>query len=35
MFYDRSKPASRRWCVSTPCGNRVETRNYRERHQEA
>lgn len=35
VFYDRSKPASRRWCVSTLCGNRAKTRNYRERHQEA
>lgn len=35
VFYDRSKPASRRWCVSTLCGNRAKTRNYRERRQEA
>ena len=35
VFYDRSKPASRRWCVSTLCGNRIKTRNYRARHQEA
>jgi predicted RNA-binding Zn ribbon-like protein len=35
VFFDRSKPASRRWCLSTLCGNRAKTRNYRERHQEA
>jgi predicted RNA-binding Zn ribbon-like protein len=32
VFYDRSKPATRRWCMSTLCGNRVKTRAYRERH---
>jgi predicted RNA-binding Zn ribbon-like protein len=32
VFYDRSKPGSRRWCVSTLCGNRIKTRTYRERH---
>ena len=32
-FFDRSKPGSRRWCVSTLCGNRMKTRAYRERHQ--
>jgi predicted RNA-binding Zn ribbon-like protein len=31
VFYDRSKPGSRRWCVSTLCGNRIKTRTYRER----
>jgi predicted RNA-binding Zn ribbon-like protein len=33
VFFDRSKPATRRWCVSTLCGNRIKTRSYRERHQ--
>jgi predicted RNA-binding Zn ribbon-like protein len=33
VFFDRSKPGSRRWCVSTLCGNRIKTRTYRERHQ--
>ncbi len=33
VFFDRSKPGTRRWCVSTLCGNRVKTRTYRERHQ--
>jgi predicted RNA-binding Zn ribbon-like protein len=32
VFYDRSKPATRRWCMSTLCGNRIKTRAYRERH---
>jgi predicted RNA-binding Zn ribbon-like protein len=31
-FYDRSKPASRRWCQAALCGNRIKTRRYRERH---
>jgi len=33
VFYDRSKPGTRRWCVSALCGNREKTRTYRERHQ--
>jgi predicted RNA-binding Zn ribbon-like protein len=35
VFFDRSKPATRRWCMSTLCGNRVKTRTYRERHRGA
>ncbi|MEH2570204.1 putative RNA-binding Zn ribbon-like protein [Bradyrhizobium sp. AZCC 2289] len=31
VFFDRSKPATRRWCVSSLCGNRMKTRSYRER----
>jgi predicted RNA-binding Zn ribbon-like protein len=31
VFYDRSKPGTRRWCVSTLCGNREKTRAYRAR----
>lgn len=31
VFFDRSKPGSRRWCQSTLCGNREKTRTYRER----
>lgn len=31
VFFDRSKPATRRWCMSNLCGNRIKTRNYRER----
>lgn len=32
VFFDRSKPATRRWCMSTLCGNRIKTRAYRARH---
>lgn len=35
VFFDCSKPASRRWCMSTLCGNRMKTRAYRERHRPA
>lgn len=35
VFFDRSKPATRRWCISTLCGNRMKTRTYRERHRDA
>jgi len=31
VFFDRSKPATRRWCMSSQCGNRMKTRAYRER----
>ena len=31
VFFDRSKPSTRRWCRSSLCGNRMKTRNYRER----
>ena len=26
VFFDRSKPATRRWCTSTLCGNRMKTK---------
>jgi predicted RNA-binding Zn ribbon-like protein len=32
VFFDRSKPATRRWCSSALCGNREKTRAYRTRH---
>jgi predicted RNA-binding Zn ribbon-like protein len=35
VFFDRSKPSTRRWCMSTLCGNRIKTRNYRERHRDS
>jgi len=35
VFFDRSKPATRRWCMSNLCGNRMKTRSYRERHRGA
>ncbi len=31
IFFDRSKPANRRWCSSDRCGNREKTRSYRRR----
>lgn len=31
IFFDRSKPMSRRWCSSVLCGNREKTRAYRRR----
>lgn len=34
VFYDRSKPRSRRWCVSSLCGNREKTRAYRRRRKQ-
>jgi predicted RNA-binding Zn ribbon-like protein len=34
IFFDRSKPASRRWCSSVLCGNRQKTRTYRQRQRE-
>jgi predicted RNA-binding Zn ribbon-like protein len=34
VFYDRSKPATRRWCSSTLCGNRQKTRSYRNRQRQ-
>jgi predicted RNA-binding Zn ribbon-like protein len=35
VFFDRSKPATRRWCMSSLCGNRIKTRNYRARQRAA
>jgi predicted RNA-binding Zn ribbon-like protein len=34
VFFDRSKPATRRWCMSSLCGNRMKTRAYRERRRD-
>jgi predicted RNA-binding Zn ribbon-like protein len=31
VFFDRSKPGTKRWCQSALCGNRQKTRTYRER----
>lgn len=33
VFYDWSKPSTRRWCASAVCGNRQKTRAYRRRQQ--
>ena len=35
VFFDRSKPSTRRWCMSSLCGNRMKTRRYRERQRNA
>lgn len=35
VFYDRSKPATRRWCSSALCGNRQKTRAYRTRQRQS
>ena len=35
VFFDRSKPGSRRWCQTELCGNREKTRAYRERQKKA
>jgi predicted RNA-binding Zn ribbon-like protein len=32
VFFDRTKPANRRWCSSNRCGNRQKVRAFRERH---
>jgi predicted RNA-binding Zn ribbon-like protein len=32
IFFDRTKPANRRWCSSDRCGNRLKVRAFRERH---
>lgn len=34
VFYDQSKPSTRRWCASSVCGNRQKTRAYRRRQRE-
>ena len=35
LFFDRSKPCTRRWCATALCGNREKTRAYRSRRREA
>jgi predicted RNA-binding Zn ribbon-like protein len=35
VFFDRSKPSTRRWCISSLCGNRMKTKSYRERQRNA
>jgi predicted RNA-binding Zn ribbon-like protein len=34
VFFDRSKPSTRRWCMSALCGNRIKTRAYRARQRD-
>lgn len=31
VFYDESRPGQRRWCSTARCGNRANTRAYRQR----
>lgn len=31
IFHDESRPGTRRWCATSRCGNRVNTRSYRQR----
>lgn len=31
IFHDESRPGARRWCDTSRCGNRVNTRSYRQR----
>lgn len=31
LFHDVSRPGTRRWCATSRCGNRVNTRTYRAR----
>ena len=31
VFYDSSRPGTRRWCSTERCGNRVNTTTYRRR----
>ena len=32
VFHDASRPGTRRWCMATGCGNKVNTKAYRQRH---
>jgi len=32
LFYDRSKNASRRWCLMSDCGTTAKVRRFRQRH---
>lgn len=32
VFVDKSRNRLQRWCATRVCGNRMKTRNYRERH---
>ena len=32
VFHDASRPGTRRWCQATGCGNKVNTKAYRQRH---
>ena len=32
VFHDASRPGTRRWCSAAGCGNKVNTKAYRDRH---
>ena len=34
LFYDDSRPGTRRWCSTERCGNRVNTKAYRQRRRD-
>jgi predicted RNA-binding Zn ribbon-like protein len=34
LFHDDSRPGARRWCTTARCGNRVNTKAYRDRHRD-
>jgi predicted RNA-binding Zn ribbon-like protein len=34
LFHDSSRPGARRWCTTARCGNKVNTKAYRERQRE-
>jgi predicted RNA-binding Zn ribbon-like protein len=31
LFHDTSRPGTRRWCSAERCGNKINTKNYRDR----
>ena len=35
LFHDNSRPGTRRWCSTTGCGNKVNTKAYRTRQRSA
>jgi predicted RNA-binding Zn ribbon-like protein len=35
LFYDSSRPGSRRWCSTDRCGNKVNTKAYRDRQRDS
>jgi predicted RNA-binding Zn ribbon-like protein len=34
LFHDSSRPGARRWCTTARCGNKVNTRAYRDRQRD-
>lgn len=35
LFHDTSRPGRRRWCATSRCGNRTNTRAYRDRRRQS